>query len=116
MVWPADLVFVADICNGSARSSKPTKKAIGAANEMKMFCNRPYMSSRKKNTVVFDDIGFISEQSQNIAKEYIESAKKDETFQGDISKHDIILELKNNLQFFKDNELFYYIEERFKSF
>lgn len=41
-------------------------------NEMKMFCNRPYMSSRKKNTVVFDDIGFISEQSQNIAKEYID--------------------------------------------
>lgn len=41
-------------------------------NEMKMFCTRPYISSHKKNTIVFDDIGFISEQSQNIAKEYID--------------------------------------------
>jgi replication-associated recombination protein RarA len=41
-------------------------------NEMKMFCTRPYVASRKKNTIVFDDIGFISEQSQNIAKEYID--------------------------------------------
>uniref|UniRef100_A0A6C0BST2 Uncharacterized protein n=1 Tax=viral metagenome TaxID=1070528 RepID=A0A6C0BST2_9ZZZZ len=41
-------------------------------NDMKMFCTRRYIPSIKKNTVVIDDIGFISEQSQNIIKEYID--------------------------------------------
>jgi replication-associated recombination protein RarA len=41
-------------------------------NDMKMFCTRRYVPSLKKNTIVIEDIGFISEQSQNMIKEYID--------------------------------------------
>lgn len=41
-------------------------------NEMKMFCTRRYVPSMKKNTIIIEDIGFISEQSQNMIKEYID--------------------------------------------